>query len=190
MTYPPPGGQDPYAAQPDPYAPPPTPNPYGAPAYGSPAVPGSPATPPMSAPPASVPPMSAPPAAPQSGQPYGDPYKSGDPYAAQQQPYGQAPYGQQPYGGYPPPRQQNSMALVALILSLVGLMTWITAPIGAILGHSAMKQIRQNGEDGEGMAKAAIIVGWIITGLGVVGCLCAFVLPLLGILGASSASYN
>lgn len=181
MTYPPPpSGQDPYASQPDPYAPPPPPNPYGAPAYGSPAVPGSPAIPP-----ASVPPMSAPPA-PQPGQPYGDPYKSGDPYAAPQQPYGQAPYGQQPYGGYPPPRQQNSMALVALILSLVGLMTWITAPIGAILGHSAMKQIRQSGEDGEGMAKAAIIVGWIITGLGVVGCLCAFVLPLLGLLGASS----
>ncbi|MEU8005787.1 DUF4190 domain-containing protein [Catellatospora sp. NPDC049111] len=184
MTYPPPAGQDPYAAQPDPYAPPPAaPNPYGAPAYGSPAVPGSPVTPPMSAPPASVPP-----AAP---QPYGDPYKSGDPYAAPQPQYGQPPYGQQPYGGYPPPRQQNSMALVALILSLVGLMTWITAPIGAILGHSAMKQIRQTGEDGEGMAKAAIIVGWIITGLGIVGCLCAFGLPFLAMIGVSGAStYN
>ncbi|MEU7821322.1 DUF4190 domain-containing protein [Catellatospora sp. NPDC049133] len=183
MTYPPPAGPDPYAAQPDPYAPPPTPNPYGAPAG-----PGSPVTPPMSAPPASVPPMSAPPAAP---QPYGDPYKSGDPYAAPQPQYGQAPYGQQPYGGYPPPRQQNSMALVALILSLVGLMTWITAPIGAIIGHSAMKQIRQTGEDGEGMAKAAIIVGWIITGLGIVGCLCAFGLPFLAMIGVSGAStYN
>ncbi|GAB4046423.1 DUF4190 domain-containing protein [Catellatospora paridis] len=185
MTYPPPpAGQDPYSGQPDPYAPPSAANPYATPpSYGSPAVPGSPATPP-----ASVPPV-----APQSGQPYADPYKSADPYAAPQQPYGQAPYGQQPYGqqpygGYPPPRPQNSMALVALILSLVGLMTWITAPIGAILGHSAMKQIRQSGEDGEGMAKAAIIVGWIITGLGVVGCLCAFGLPFLAMLGVSGAS--
>ncbi|WP_144122097.1 DUF4190 domain-containing protein [Catellatospora sichuanensis] len=171
MTYPPPpSGQDPYSAQPDPYAPPPSANPYATPpSYGSPAVPGAPA--------------SVPPAAPQSGQPYADPYKSAAPYAAPQQ-----PYGQQPYGGYPPPRQQNSMALVALILSLVGLMTWITAPIGAILGHSAMKQIRQSGEDGEGMAKAAIIVGWIITGLGVVGCLCAFGLPFLAVLGAGGAS--
>ncbi|MEU8079371.1 DUF4190 domain-containing protein [Catellatospora citrea] len=179
MTYPPPSGQDPYSGQPDPYAPPAAANPYATPpSYGSPAVPGSPATPP-----ASVPPV-----APQSGQPYADPYKSADPYAAPQQPYGQAPYGQQPYGGYPPPRQQNSMALVALILSLVGLLTWITAPIGAILGHSAMKQIRQTGEDGEGMAKAAIIVGWILTGIGVVGCLCAFGLPFLAVLGMGGAS--
>ncbi|WP_230686414.1 DUF4190 domain-containing protein [Catellatospora vulcania] len=186
MTYPPPpAGQDPYSSQPDPYAPPPPANPYATPpSYGSPAVPGSPVTPP-----ASGPPMSVPPVAPQSGQPYGDPYKTGDPYAATPQPYGQQPYGQQPpYGGYPPARPQNSMALVALILSLVGLMTWITAPIGAILGHSAMKQIRQTGEDGEGMAKAAIIVGWIITGLGIIGCLCAFGLPFLALIGVSGAS--
>ncbi|BCJ72215.1 hypothetical protein CS0771_17590 [Catellatospora sp. IY07-71] len=175
MSYPPPSGQDPYAAQPDPYAPPPAANPYAQPpAYGSPVVPGSPVAPPGS------------PVAPPT-PPYGEAYKSATPPAGQQ-PYAQ-PYAQQPY--YPAARPQNSMALVALILSLVGLLTWITAPIGAILGHSAMKQIRQSGEDGEGLAKAAIIVGWIITGLGVVGCLCAFVLPMLGILGAvgSSGSY-
>ncbi len=172
MTYPPPGGTDPfqqqpdpYAAQPpmapDPYAPPPVANPYAQPpAYGSPAVPGSPVAPPGS------------PVAP-SAPPYGEPYKSGP--ATVQQPYAQ-PYAQQPY--YPAARPQNSMALVALILSLVGLLTWITAPIGAILGHSAMKQIRQSGEDGEGLAKAAIIVG----------CLCVFGLPLLGLLGAAGSS--
>ncbi|MEV0454649.1 DUF4190 domain-containing protein [Catellatospora methionotrophica] len=166
MTYPPPpSGQDPYQGQPDPYAPPPAANPYA------------------------PPPTSVPPVAPQSAQPYSDPYKAADPYAAAPQlQYGQPPYGQQPYGGYPPARPQNSMALVALILSLVGLLTWITAPIGAILGHSAMKQIRQSGEDGEGLAKAAIIVGWIITGLGVVGCLCAFGLPFLAVLGAGGSS--
>ena len=62
------------------------------------------------------------------------------------------------------------MALVSMILSLVGLVSWITAPVGAILGHIAMKQIRQTGESGEGMAKAGIIIGWIITGLGIVCC--------------------
>ncbi|MEV4411132.1 DUF4190 domain-containing protein [Catellatospora sp. NPDC049609] len=177
MTYPPPPpGQDPYAAQPDPYAPPPSGNPYAQPpAYGSPIAPGSPVAPGSPAVPSSSPPAPS----------YGDPYKSGQPTG--QQPY--APqYGQQPYGYQPVGRPQNSMALVALILSLVGLMTWITAPIGAILGHSALKQIRQSGEDGEGMAKAAIIVGWILTGLGILGCLCVFGLPLLGLLGAAGSS--
>ncbi|NLU80762.1 DUF4190 domain-containing protein [Micromonospora sp. HNM0581] len=76
------------------------------------------------------------------------------------------------YGyGYPPPgygypqRKTNSMAIVALVLSLIGIGSCITAPVGAILGHVAIRQIRQTGESGEGMAKAAIIVGWILTGL-------------------------
>lgn len=162
---PPPPGQDPYAALPDPYAPPPAANPYAQPpATGSPA--------------------SGPPGAPQSGQPYAEPHKSAQPGTGQ--PYGPAPY-QQPYG-YQAVRPQNSMALVALILSLVGLMVWITAPIGAILGHSALKEIRRTGEDGEGMAKAAIIVGWILTGLGVLGCLCAVGFALLPLVAASSSS--
>ncbi|MFU8870817.1 DUF4190 domain-containing protein [Micromonospora sp. SL4-19] len=104
------------------------------------------------------------PSAPPAGGPYpapGYPPPAGDPYAA---------------GGYPPPAyptpgygypsaKTNTMAIVALVLSLVGIASCITAPIGAILGHVARKQIRETGEQGEGMAKAAIIVGWILTGL-------------------------
>ncbi|MFV2103343.1 DUF4190 domain-containing protein [Micromonospora sp. LOL_024] len=73
--------------------------------------------------------------------------------------------------GYPPPgygypqQKTNSMAIVALVLSLIGIGSCITAPVGAIIGHVAMRQIRETGEGGEGMAKAAIIVGWILTGL-------------------------
>ncbi|MFF5215461.1 DUF4190 domain-containing protein [Micromonospora sp. NPDC000442] len=73
--------------------------------------------------------------------------------------------------GYPPPgygypqQKTNSMAIVALVLSLIGIGSCITAPVGAIMGHVAMRQIRETGESGEGMAKAAIIVGWILTGL-------------------------
>ena len=124
--------------------------------------------------------------------PYGQPPQ--DPYAQQPptpptNPYAQTPppsqpvtpaYGTptypaqptsaSPYGYAAAAPQQNSMALVSMILSLVGLVSWITAPVGAILGHIALKQIRQTGESGEGMAKAGIIVGWIITGLGVLCC--------------------
>src|SRR5689334_8772045 len=66
-------------------------------------------------------------------------------------PYGQA-YGQ-PYGYAAPSPQQNSMALIAMILALLGIAFPFTAPVGAILGDVSMKQIRQTGESGEGMAK-------------------------------------
>jgi hypothetical protein len=107
-----------------------------------------------------------------------------DPFSGQQSnPYAQptapipssapptAPYGQ-PYGGYGATAapQQNTMALTAMILALVGLVFPITAPVGAILGHIGLKQIRQTGESGEGMAKTGIIAGWIITGFWALCC--------------------
>jgi len=151
------------------YPPPSGQDPYGNPPPTNPYVPQPPATPdPYTTP----------------DSPYQQPPVSGQPYG--QQPYQQQPYGGQP--GYPVARPQNSMALVAMILAIAGVLTWITAPIGAILGHMALKQIRQTGEDGEGMAKAGIIVGWIITGIGVLACVCFGIVPFL--LAASTATVN
>lgn len=93
---------------------------------------------------------------PYAGMPGGQP--TADPYAAA----GYPPPGYPGYG-YPAAAKTNTLAIVALVLSLVGFASCITAPIGAILGHVARKQIRETGEQGEGMAKAAIIVGWILT---------------------------
>ncbi len=162
MTYPPPPGTpDPYNTPPeptpqDPFAAQPT-NPYAQ-------QPVSPPTPPPPLPPSSAPPY---------GAPYG------------QQPYGTQPYGTQPYGGYQATPPQNSMALTAMILALVGLAVPITAPVGAILGHVAMKQIKQSGESGEGMAKTGIIAGWIITAFWVICCLgyFGFVAAMIGSTG-------
>jgi Domain of unknown function (DUF4190) len=81
-------------------------------------------------------------------------------------------YGQ-PYGphGYPPPgygvpgypgvhvRPTNTMAILALV------MAFVFAPAGLVLGIVARRQIRQTGEDGEGLALAGIIVGAIATAL-------------------------
>ncbi|MEJ3743223.1 DUF4190 domain-containing protein [Actinomycetes bacterium KLBMP 9797] len=69
--------------------------------------------------------------------------------------------------GYPPVYAQptNGMAIASLVCALAGIATCISAPIGAILGHVARKQIRERGEGGDGLALAGIIVGWIITGL-------------------------
>ncbi|MFG2053788.1 DUF4190 domain-containing protein [Micromonospora sp. NPDC048930] len=145
MSYPPPSGgwQDPSAAGPQ---------------SGPPADP----TLPMAGNPIPTQPTPADPYAPAG--PYAAPaYPVGDPYAA---------------GGYPPPAypayapapstKTNGLAIAALVLSLLGFTSCITAPIGAIMGHIARKQIRETGEGGDGMAKAGIIVGWIVTGLMVV----------------------
>jgi Domain of unknown function (DUF4190) len=99
-----------------------------------------------------------------------------DPYGYQQNqphyqggfnPYAQNP-GQYPYGqqSFRPPRTEP-MAIVSLILSLVGLATCgATALPGAILGHVAMRKIRNDPQlEGEGLAKGGIIAGWIIFGL-------------------------
>jgi hypothetical protein len=78
------------------------------------------------------------------------------------------------YGGYGPPMvvsaPTNGLAIAAMICAIAGIFTCVTAPIGAILGHVARKQLRQTGEQGEGMALAGIIVGWSLTGLWVLGC--------------------
>ncbi|NYF56732.1 DUF4190 domain-containing protein [Micromonospora purpureochromogenes] len=143
---------------------------------------------------------SADPTLPVSGQPIPaqptgkDPYAPADPYAgavpAQAgpvDPYAMAGYPGAAYPGYGQPvAKTNSMAIAALVLSLVGFASCITAPVGAILGHVAMKQIRQTGEGGEGMAKAAIIVGWILTGLLLL--LLAFPVIMLAVMDASSNS--
>jgi hypothetical protein len=39
--------------------------------------------------------------------------------------------------------------------------------LGAILGHVARRQIRERGENGDGMALAGVVMGWIATALAV-----------------------
>jgi len=106
------------------------------------------------------------------GEPQGPPPPGYGPPPAYGQPaYGAPAYGPPPgygsppgYGpppGYPPayPRQTNTMAILALVLAFV------FAPAGLILGIVARKQIRQTGEEGDGLALAGMIVGGIFTAL-------------------------
>jgi hypothetical protein len=109
-------------------------------------------------------------------EPYGQPYgqgnqPSGEQYPSQGQPPGYPPQPPgQPQYGQPAGGTTNTLAVVSLVLSLAGLVTWLSAPVGAILGHVARKQIRERGEQGEGLALTGIIVGWAITGLGLLAC--------------------
>ncbi|RKN48455.1 DUF4190 domain-containing protein [Micromonospora endolithica] len=58
-------------------------------------------------------------------------------------------------------RGTNVMAILALVFAFV------FSPLGIVFGHLAKKQIRQTGEQGEGLAKAGLILGYIFTILGV-----------------------
>jgi hypothetical protein len=166
MTYPPPGGT------PDPYQPQ---QPYGQPYDPNAPYPTDPAAPasgqPYGQPPSSGQPYGQPPS---SGQPYGQPPSSGQPYgqpaAYQQQPqgygYGAPGYGAPGYGapGYVPVASTNTMAILALVFA------FIFSPAAIVLGHLAKKQIRQTGEQGEGLATAGLWLGYIFTGIGVLFC--------------------
>ena len=95
-------------------------------------------------------------------------YQAPPPYGAPPPP---PPYGGAPgYGGYVAAPPQNGLAIAAMVCSLAGILTLISFPVGAILGHIALKQVRERGEQGEGFAKTGIIVGWIGTGLMVLCC--------------------
>jgi hypothetical protein len=96
------------------------------------------------------------PAAPTSGPQASPPGYPAGGYAAGYPGYGY------PVAAAPP---TNGLAIAALVCSIAGVATCITAPVGAILGHVARRQIRERGESGDGMALAGIIVGWIITAL-------------------------
>ena len=51
----------------------------------------------------------------------------------------------------------NALAVVALVFALIG-----GALLAIVFGHVALSQIRQSSERGEGMAKAALIIGYLV----------------------------
>jgi hypothetical protein len=99
-------------------------------------------------------------------------------YAAPQPPaygappaYGSAPQypGQAPYGAaapypYAPQQKTNTLAIVSLVASLVGIvwiLPFIGSLVGVITGHMSLNQLKTSGEKGRGLALAGTIVGWV-----------------------------
>lgn len=67
------------------------------------------------------------------------------------------------------PWRTNQLAIAALICALAQIIfAFLTAIPAVILGHMARRQIRETGENGDGMALAALILGYIGIGLLVV----------------------
>ena len=80
-----------------------------------------------------------------------------------------------PQRAHPGATRSNSNAILALVLSIVGIFTCPIASIaGIIIGDKAKKEIAETGEQGEGMAQAAVVIGWVIIGLWVLGALVVF----------------
>ena len=96
---------------------------------------------------------------------------SGIPAAPPPPPYGApnaAPVAGQPQAGQPSYTYQNTAPTNTLaILSLIA--AFVVAPAGIVLGHLALGQIRRTGEQGNGLAKAGLILSYIFTGLWVIG---------------------
>ncbi|GAB4056584.1 DUF4190 domain-containing protein [Catellatospora paridis] len=84
--------------------------------------------------------------------------------------------------------RNNVLAVPAQLLACLGVVTYVCAPVGAILDHVTRRQIRERGQTGNGFALAAVVIGWSVTGL--YTCL---VLPLAIIIieaGALAAAFS
>lgn len=111
------------------------------------------------------------------------------PQLFQQHPGAAPTYGAAAYGGYAAPRKTNVLSIIALIASILGfiwMLPFIGSLAGAIMGHISMNQVKTSGEQGRGMALAAVIIGWV--GVGIVALLAIFFFLLIGV-GANSGSY-
>jgi hypothetical protein len=79
-----------------------------------------------------------------------------------------------------PSATTNTMAILALVFAFV------FAPLGIVFGHMGRKQIRERGEQGDGLALAGMIIGYIHTGLWVL--ICGFYIIFFVILVSASNS--
>jgi len=79
-----------------------------------------------------------------------------------------------------PPASINTLAIVALVTSLLGVHL-----AGIICGHIALNQIKTTGEGGRGLALAGLIIGYIFMAIVIL-----IILALFSAFAASTGSYT
>lgn len=89
----------------------------------------------------------------------------------------QQPQYAQPYGAAQP--GWNTMSIVAFIA------TFFISILGIILGFVALSQIKRTGEQGRGLALAAIIIGFIALALGII-----FSIIIIAAIASSGIQYQ
>lgn len=142
--------------------------------------------PPGFTPPGYPPPGYPQPSYPQQGYPQqGYPGPGGPPPGYPAQFPGGYPYAYDPYAPVRP-AGTNGKAIASLVTSLAGLVfCGVPSIVGLILGIIAMRDTKQTGQDGHGLALAGVIVG----ALAVAGWLLYVVVILFAIVVTSSPSY-
>jgi hypothetical protein len=87
----------------------------------------------------------------------------GPPYYEARQTY--APPYAGPWPPYPPAPPANRLAVAALVCGIAQFMVVVTFLPAIICGHIARRQIRRTGEDGDELARAGLILGYVGAGL-------------------------
>jgi hypothetical protein len=79
----------------------------------------------------------------------------------------------------------NVLAIVALVAGVAGLtvIPFVSSIVAVVTGHMARKELRRTGEQGDGLALAGLITGYIGIGLGVL--VAVLVLAFFGIVVAA-----
>lgn len=98
---------------------------------------------------------------------YVPPYPYANPYTAYYDPYAQRTPG------------TNGLAIASLICA------FLVPPLGIILGHISLSQIRRSGEEGRGVAIAGLAIGYALTALGLV-----VVVLMIALMAVWSSGYN
>jgi hypothetical protein len=70
------------------------------------------------------------------------------------------PYPPAYYPQYPPPRPTNGLAIASLVLGVLWIY-WFGSILALVFGYVARRQIREENQDGAGLALAGIVLGWI-----------------------------
>jgi Domain of unknown function (DUF4190) len=81
---------------------------------------------------------------------------------------------------YPPQRPTSGLAVASMVLGILWLF-WIGSILALIFGYIARKDIRKTGKDGNGLAIAGIVLGWVG-----VGTLAFYIVVVGALIGGSS----
>ena len=88
----------------------------------------------------------------------------------------------QQYQPYPPAPPTNGLAIAALVCGVGAFVTGVTFIPAIICGHLARREIRRTGEQGDGMAVAGLVCGYVG------GILSIAIILVVGLLAARAAS--
>lgn len=88
-------------------------------------------------------------------------------------------------GPVPPmaPGRTNDKAVASMVLAVVGLivtpLSLILAPLAVYYGTAARREIAARGQDGDGLALAGLIIGWVVSALWVLGIIAVIVAAIV-----------